>query len=75
MMLSMLAATMISRSSDSISEIIGLMISLPSLRPTRTSEMGPLNGMSDTARAAEAANAARASGIMSLDADIKEIIT
>jgi len=36
------------------------------MRATRTSEMGEVNGMSDTAMAAEAANPARQSGSNSL---------
>jgi len=75
MIFSLVAATMISRSSNSRSEIEGFNINWPSLRPTLTSEIGPLNGMSETDIAAEAANAAIASGIVFLSPDISEIIT
>jgi polyribonucleotide nucleotidyltransferase len=42
---------------------------------TRTSDIGPLNGMSDTARAADAASPARASGIISISAETRLIVT
>ena len=38
---------------------VGLIINSPLIRPTRTSEIGPSNGMSLTAIAAEAARPAR----------------
>ena len=58
----MVPPTMMSRSAASICEKLGLMTYSPSMRATRTSEMGPPNGMSDTASAADAARPARASG-------------
>ena len=45
-MASLLAATMISRSLFAISSKVGLAMSLPSMRPTRTPAMGPAQGMS-----------------------------
>ena len=42
---------------------VGFTTNLPSIRPTLTSDIGPLKGISDTARAAEAASPANASGI------------
>ena len=41
---------------------VGLITNWPSIRATRTSEIGPPKGMSETANAAEAANPANASG-------------
>ena len=61
-MLSIVPPTMMSRSTSCICENVGLMTYSPAMRATRTSEMGPPNGMSDTASAAEAARPASASG-------------
>ena len=69
MMLSIVAATIISMSALSNSENVGLIINFPSTRATRTSEIGPLKGISETARAAEAAKPANASGISSPSAE------
>ena len=59
---SMVAANMMSMSASTIWLMLGLMINCPLIRATRTSEIGPLNGTSDTIKAAEAAKPARASG-------------
>ena len=61
-MLSIVPPTMMSRSHSGISEKLGLMAYSPLRRTTRTSEMGPPKGMSETASAAEAARPASASG-------------
>ena len=45
------------------------------MRATLTSEIGPPNGTSDTASAADAARPANASGIISLSAEIKLTVT
>jgi len=45
------------------------------MRATRHSEIGPLNGISETANAAEAANPARESGMVSLSPEIKVTVT
>ena len=55
MMLSRVAATMMSMSACSSASKVGLMTYSPLMRATRTSEIGPLKGTSDTASAAEAA--------------------
>ena len=68
-------ATINSKVARSKSLINGLITNLPSILATRTSEIGPLNGISETARAADAAKPAKASGIISLSAEIKVIIT
>ena len=47
----------------------------PLIRPTRTSEIGPLKGMSETANAADAAKPANASGISSPSAETNRIFT
>ena len=52
---------------------VGLIINFPSIFPTLTSDIGPLNGISETANAAEAANPAKQSGRTSESADIKVI--
>ena len=51
------------------------MTNFPSILATLTSEIGPLKGISETARAADAAKPAKQSGIMFVSAEIKEIIT
>ena len=56
-------AITISISEIAISVIVGFKIYSPSTRPTRTSDIGPLNGISDTAIAAEAAKPHKASGL------------
>ena len=63
MMLSYVAATIRSISAFSSCSKVGLITNWPSIRATRTSEIGPPKGMSETANAAEAANPANASGI------------
>jgi len=57
-------ATIISMSATLISSIDGFTIHSPFTRPTRTSDIGPLNGMSETAIAAEAAKPHNASGLL-----------
>ena len=74
-MLSMVAATIMSRSAPSSAWKVGFMTNSPLMRATLTSEMGPPNGMSLTASAADAANPARASGIVSLSAEIRFTVT
>ena len=56
-------AITISISEIAISAIVGFKIYSPSTRPTRTSDIGPLNGISETAIAAEAAKPHKASGL------------
>ena len=51
------------------------MMWFPSFLAILTSETGPLNGMSETAKAAEAAKQAKASGIFSFSDEINWIIT
>ena len=46
------------------------MMWFPSFLAILTSETGPLNGMSETAKAAEAAKQAKASGIFSFSDEI-----
>ena len=62
---------MMSRSASAFCVKVGLITSSPLMRATRTSEIGPANGTSDTASAAEAASPASASGIMSLSAEMR----
>ena len=57
------APIIISMSDNSNCALLGLMINLPSTLATRTSEINVENGRSDKAKAAEAANPAKASGI------------
>jgi len=45
------------------------------MRATRTSEIGPPKGMSDTVSAAEAAKPAKASGISTPSAEYKMMFT
>ncbi len=71
MIFSIVAATMISRSDCSSSDKDGLITSFPLIRATRTSDTGPLKGISDTANAAEAAKQANASGRVFLSPEIK----
>ena len=68
------APTIISISADSRSSDEGLITYLLSIRATLTSEIGPLNGMSDIAIADEAANAANASGFTFSSWELSEII-
>ena len=75
MMLSMVAATMMSISAFSNSAEVGLTMYFPSVRATRTSEIGPLKGISETAKAAEAAKPANASGKSSPSAENNIIFT
>src|SRR5699024_11255108 len=56
-----ISPTMMSRSASFICEKAGLMTYRPPMRATRTSEMGPPKGMSETASTAEAAKIGRAS--------------
>ena len=53
-----------------ISSKVGLIKKSPSIRTILTSETGPSNGISETAKHAEAAKQAKASGIFSLSEDI-----
>ena len=59
----------------SICSGVGLTINSPSDLTTLTSDIGPLNGISDTVKAADAASAANASGNTSLSALIRFKIT
>ncbi len=70
MILSMLAATISSRSAFSSSLKDGFTKNSPSILATLHSEIGPLNGMSETAIAADAARAANASGASFLSPEI-----
>ena len=54
---------MMSMSAFSSCSKVGLMTNRPSMRATRTSEIGPPKGMSETANADDAASPASASGI------------
>ena len=74
-MLSSVPAIIISISAFFISSKVGLIENSPSILATLTSETGPLNGISETAKQAEAAKQANASGIFSLSEDINCIIT
>ena len=57
--------------SDSANCVLeGLIIKLPSILATLTSEIGPSNGISDNDKAAEAAKPTRASGITFSSLDI-----
>ena len=62
MIFSSVPATIKSRLAFLISVVVGFTIYFPSILETLTSEIGPLKGISDTAMAAEAAKAAKASG-------------
>ena len=74
-MLSSVAATIISRSAFSNCSNVGFTTNSPSMRATRTSEIGPLNGISETAIAAEAARPASASGISTPSAEYSVTFT
>ena len=74
-MLSIVAPTMMSRSASAFCENVGLITNSPLIRDTRTSEIGPPNGTSETASAADAASPASASGMISLSAEIKLTVT
>ena len=58
-----------------ISSNVGLIENSPSILTILTPDTGPLNGISETAKHAEAAKHANASGIFSLSEDINCIIT
>ena len=60
---------MMSMSARSRASNVGLITNCPSIRATRTSEIGPPNGMSETASAAEAAKPASASGMSTPSAE------
>ena len=75
MMFFSVAPTMMSRSASLSSVKVGLMANFPPILATLTSETGPLKGMSETIRAAEAARPASASGIVSLSAEISITLT
>ena len=63
--MSLAVPAMIQSISDcAISAIVGLMMNSPLTRPTRTSDIGPLNGMFETAIAADAAKPQSASGLL-----------
>ena len=70
MMLSIVAATTKSMSAFSRSSFFGLMIQLPLFLTILVSETGPLNGMSETDKAADAARHASASGVESSPRDM-----
>jgi len=57
-----LPATIRSRSDSSRWEIFGLQISSPSIRPTRTAEIGPRKGRREIVSAVEAPRKAATSG-------------
>ena len=61
-MFSSVAATTMSRSALSRAVFFGLTTNSPSILATRTSEIGPLNGISDIEIAVDAASAAKLSG-------------
>ncbi len=63
--LSRVAPTIMSISAFSFCEKVGFTTNFPSMRETRASDIGPLKGISETAKAAEAAKPANASGISS----------
>ena len=69
-MLSRVPAIIMSISAFFNSSKVGLIINSPSMRAILTSETGPLNGISETAKAADAAKQANASGMFSLSEDI-----
>ena len=54
---------------------VGLIMYSPLMRDTRTSEIGPPKGISETARAADAARPAKASGISTPSAEKRMILT
>ena len=54
--------------------MFGLIHNLPSILATRTSDIIPLKGISDTATAAQAAKPTNASGIVFLSDEINEIM-
>ena len=60
----------ISISDESNCFLLGLMTNIPSTLPTRTSDIGYSNGISESWIAAEAARPASASGITSSSCDI-----
>ena len=66
---------MSSMSARSSCSKLGLITNSPSIRATRTSLMGPLNGMSLTAIAADAARPAKASGISMPSAEYMVMFT
>ena len=74
-MLSIVAATIMSRSASAILLNGGFMQYSPLILATLTSEIGPLNGISLTAIAAEAAKPARASGWISFSAEMRLTVT
>ena len=70
-----LAATINSKEAPANSLTLGFTLYSPLIFATRTSEIGPLNGISDTAKAAAAAKPTNASGNTSESAEIKLIKT
>ena len=68
--LSRVPAIIMSSSAPLSSSKVGFTVKFPSFLAIRTSETGPLKGISDTANAAEAAKQANASGIFCLSEDI-----
>ena len=72
MILSIEAATISSMSASAKAESVGFTTNSPFILATRTSEIGPLNGISDTIKAADAAKAANASGLTSFSTEINE---
>ena len=66
------AATIISNVAVGKISASGLIHNLPSIFATRTSEIIPLKGISETATAAQAANPTNASGIVFLSDEIND---
>ena len=69
------AATINSKEAPANSLTLGFTLYSPLILATRTSEIGPLNGISETASAAAAARPTKASGKTSESAEIKLINT
>ena len=63
-------ATIKSISASFASVMLGLTMKVPLILQTRTSETGPLNGISEMLTAADAARQARLSGETSISAEI-----
>ena len=75
MMFSADAPTIMSMSASAICWNVGLMTYSPPMRATRTSLMGHSNGISEQARAVEAAKPARASGWSTPSAEKRIMLT
>ncbi len=74
-MLSKVAPTIRSISASLSWVAVGFTMKLPFILATLTSDIGPLNGTSESDSAVEAARPASASGIMSISAEIRLIVT